>query len=193
MTHSTRKELNKGVGQKRLLAMVMLISLSITLVLAVTSYTSTQVMWDGMFPSGEYHLFIQDKAGNPIQGAVLNVFEGASARHAFKYPFDDYLSENSFISNSSGEIIITHYPRGLEFGGISWRLFWLIPIGIGGPKFTCQITAEGYKVDRFSSDEIFDMAYATYKDDSAPRKLIYSNGNEYTIMVLGKTMVLEKR
>ncbi|MBK9924550.1 MAG: hypothetical protein IPP66_04585 [Anaerolineales bacterium] len=190
MATSAMSEPNKMASQKRL-RYILVASFALVLVLTFASYITTAVFWDGAFPSGEYHLQILNEAGDPVKGATLNIYQGKTL--AFEYPFDNYLSENTLISNDEGEIVLTHLPRGLEFGGSGWDLFWIIPIRMGGPKFTCQIDAEGYKTYRFSSQQIFDTAYEAYNNDSVPRKTIQINGNEVKIMILEKMIMLEKR
>ncbi len=194
MIRSTSEELNKGARQKRIFVTVLLASFVIVLVLSVASYVSTQVMWDGMFPSGEYHLLVQDQAGNPVEGAFLNIYAGKSAKHAFEYPFDNYLSENSLASNAKGEIVVTHLPRGFEFGGSGWHLFWVIPVNIGAPEFTCQISADGYKTLKFPDEQIFDEAYNAYKnDENVPEKKVQINGREFTLAIYEQSVTLKEK
>ena len=144
------------------------------------------MFWDGAFPSGEYHLRILNQSGEPIDGAILNIYQGKS--QAFEYPFDNYLSENGLVSNEMGEIVITHAPRGLEFGGSGWLLFWVIPINMGSPKFSCEITASGYKPLRFSVRQVFETSY---NNSNAPKKTVQINGNEVELRVFEQTVILK--
>jgi len=152
------------------------------------------VFWDGAFPSGEFHLQIQNQAGAPIEGAKLNIYQGVTQKYSFKYPFDNYQSENSLISNKAGEIILTHMPRGLEFGGSGWLLFWVIPINMSSPKFDCEITANGYKTVKFSTQQIFETAYNAYKNnENVPEKIVKINEDEFTLAIYQQSIVLKEK
>ena len=126
---------------------------------AFASFRTTFGLWDGMFPSGEYHLKIQDKSGRPINGATLKVFEGGTKNVAFEYPIDNYLSEGDLVSNKQGVIVVLHKPQGFEFGGTCWSLYWVFPMCSNGPEFDFQISADGYKSINFSANDLFEPAY----------------------------------
>ena len=57
----------------------------ILLLLALASYATTIVNWDGGFPSGEFHLQIQNQTGTPIEGAKLNIYQGLVKQPAFGF------------------------------------------------------------------------------------------------------------
>jgi hypothetical protein len=162
--------------------------MTLFVILGLASYNTTAVVWDGAFPSGEYHLRIQSEGGVPIEAAILNIYHGRT--QAFKYPFDNYLSENSLVSNKKGEIVITHASRGFEFGGTSWLLFWAIPIDMGSPKFNCEIIASGYQALEFSVQQIFETAY---KNENAPMKTVQINGEEVELKVFEQSVVLKEK
>ena len=171
----------------------------VLIVLVVISEETTGVLWDGSFPSGEFHLSIQDEFGHPIEGATLNVFHRGTQNPAFEYPLNNYLLLNSLTSDENGMIIALHKPRGLEFSGYSWRLFWLIPMATGTPDFDFEISAKGYKTFRSSLSTIFEIAYNNY--ENAPTKTIQVNGYEngapqlfdVEIRIFEKTIILKKQ
>lgn len=185
MSNIVMKEANKMMRQKRLRKIVVA-AIVLLLVTAFASYFTTAVFWDGAFPSGEYHLQIVNQSGNPIKGATLNIYQGKNL--AFEYPFDNYLSENSLVSNDKGEIVLTHLPRGLEFGGSGWLLFWVIPINMSSPKFNCEVIATEYKPLRFSANEIFVIAYET---NNTQKKTVHINGYEVELEIFEKTIILK--
>lgn len=152
-----------------------LLYIFISLLLALASYVTTIRNWDGSFPSGEFHLQIQNQTGTPIKGAKLNIYKGIIKQHAFGYPFGNYQAENSLISNEAGEIVITHHSLGFEFGGTRWYLFWIIPMGQRSPTFNCEITADGYETGKFSINQIFKPAYY---GSNVPKKTIELSGIE---------------
>lgn len=163
-------------------------------VLAIVSLCSTFAIGEGAFPDGEFHLQIKDLAGKPIQGAVLNIYKGGGKEHAFGFPFYNYSSENSLVSNVDGEIIVTHIARGMEFGGPILRLFWIIPIGSETPRFTCQVTAEGYRPYRFSSEQLFKIARDAHDDDQVePMNTIQVDGIDFRIKTFEKLIVLKEK
>ena len=124
----------------------------------VISSTTTIGTWDGMYPSGEYHLKIENELGYPIKGATLSVFD-ETENFALEYPIDNYLSADDLISDEQGVIVALHRPRGFEFGGSCLYAFWIFPMCSGSPKYEGQISAEGYKTIIFSLQRLFDVAY----------------------------------
>lgn len=167
-------------------SVVLMILLFSLLVAAFASYFTTAVSWDGAFPSGEYHLQIVNQSGSPIKGATLNIYQGNNL--AFEYPFDNYLSENSLVSNDKGEIVLTHLPRGLEYGGSDWLLFWVIPINKSSPKFNCEVIASEHEPLKFSANEIFEIAYET---NNTQKKTVQINGYEVELRMFEKTITLK--
>jgi len=135
----------------------------LTLVLIISlgwiSSIQTFLIWDGLFPPGEYHLQVQNEAGDPIEGAALKVFDAITKDLAFGYPIDNYLSNSHLASNEQGVIVVLHKPGGIEFGGTCWNLFWIFPICSSSPEYEGEISADGYQTTRFSLDKLFDLAY----------------------------------
>ena len=147
-------------------------------------------VWDGMFPAGEYHLKVQNENGIPISGAILNAFEDGTENLAFEYPLDNYSTEGDLISDEQGAIVVLHKPRGFEFGGSCWNLFWVYPICSDSPKFDFQISADGYKTIKFTTDELFAPAY----DDRSNGKttVTLENGENLQISVYELTFILKR-
>src|ERR1043166_2121533 len=148
------------------------------LVLAFASIETTGVIWDGGFPSAEFRLIVLDENSQPIQGAILHVYEHKKRELAFKYPLDNYTSDRDLVSDKDGSIVTFHVSRGMEFGGLDWKLFWIFPMGRGAPEFDCEITAAGYKSHKFGFGRL-------YKTSSDPKELPVSK-----VTVDGKTRAL---
>lgn len=149
---------SKSTRLKRLIGVILLLILVCTL--ACASFRNTFIIWEGFFPAGEYHLNIRNQTGEPIPGAILHVYEEGTRTPAFEYPIDNYLKDDDLISNAQGQIIALHKNRGLEFGGSEWKLFWIIPMGLGCcPQYDCEIIAQGYKPLKFSIKRLFEAGY----------------------------------
>src|ERR1022692_2885573 len=67
--------------------------------LALASYFTTAIIWDGGFPSGEFRVNVHDTEGTPVKGAVLRVYHGGTRNLAFKYPFDNHLDGHELFSD----------------------------------------------------------------------------------------------
>jgi hypothetical protein len=157
---------------------------------AFASFRTTFGLWDGMFPSGEYHLKIQDKSGRPINGATLKVFEGGTKNVAFEYPIDNYLSEGGLVSNEQGVIVVLHKPRGFEFGGTCWNLYWVFAMCSDGPEFDFQISADGYETIKFSTTDFFEPAY--HNRSSGNTTVTLERGENVQIQIYELVFTLEK-
>ena len=157
---------------------------------AFLSFSTTFSVWDGLYPSGEYHLKIKNEKGEPVKGALFSVFHGDTKEYAFNYPFDNYLTNQEIVSDDSGVIVILHKPVGFEFGGPCWQLFFLFPICSGGPNYDFQISADGYKTVNFSVQIIFDLAYNTEEKGSA--SVLLENNEEIELPIYETTITLDK-
>lgn len=111
-------------------------------------------LWDGAFPAGEFHIKIQKHQGDPVQGAVMKVFEGGTKDIALGYPIDNFLSNKDLISNELGVIIALHEPQGIEFGGVCWKYLLFFERCSDAPKYDAQVSADGYKTLDFSINEM---------------------------------------
>jgi hypothetical protein len=127
-------------------------------VLAFISYQTTQLYWDGGFPTGEFHLRIADEDGMPIEGACLDVYT-ESGNPAPEYPLYEYNGPGTLCSGPVGDITAHQPEGGFQFGGHEWYLFWFIPIGVDdGPEYDIEISAEGYQTHTMGIWDLFDTA-----------------------------------
>ncbi|HEX3315626.1 MAG TPA: hypothetical protein VHR72_12075 [Gemmataceae bacterium] len=141
------------------------------------SYSDTVVQWDGGFPAGEFHLSLRDGAGKPVEGASFRVYEGGSRNLAFEYPIENHLAGKTLESDSKGEIVLLRTNGDCQFGGRSWRLFWVIPMGASAPKYDCEVTADRLKSLRFSIWDLFESP------ESGELKMVMIGGNEFKLRV----------
>ena len=167
-----------------------LLLVSLLACLGLVSFMTSMGIWDGLYPAGEYRLKIQDENGTPINGATLNVLEGRTKNVAFEYPIDNYFSEGDLVSDEQGVIVALHKPRGFEFGGTCWNLFWIFPVCSDGPEFDFQISAAGYKSIKFSTDDLFEPAYNGRS--SGNTKVELANGESLRIPVYELMFTLER-
>jgi hypothetical protein len=161
------------------------------MILAIVSYDRTGVIWNGSYPPAEFNLTIQNISGQPIEGATINIFRRGTRTPTFEYPIDNYLEMNSLVSDNQGLILIIHKPRGVEFGGFDWKLFWMIPISSGTPDFDYEISAIGYKPIRSSITQIFRVTYSY--DGNATNKTIQVYGREIEIRIFEQKITLKKQ
>ena len=157
---------------------------------AFASFRTTFGLWDGMFPSGEYRLRIQAENGMPVQGAILQVFEGGTKNAAFEYPIDNYVSVGNLISDEHGVIVALHTPGGFEFGGTCWNAFWIFPVCSGGPEYDFQISADGYETIKFSTTDLFEPAY--HDRSSGNTTVTLERGENVQIPIYELVFTLEK-
>jgi len=156
--------------------------------LALASYFTTSIIWDGGFPSGEFRLDIRNPEGLPVKGAVLRIFHGGTRDLAFKYPLDNHLADQELISDEKGRITGIREHGGLQFGGHAWQLFWIIPIGAKGPQYDCEITADGYQPLKFPVRRLFESPHMYYED--FPKATLKVKGKEIELPVYAHTFTL---
>jgi len=147
-----------------------LVPISFVLIISLggVSIQKTKNVKVSFYPLGEFHLEVRNEQGEPVEGAVLNVFEKNTKNLAFNFPIDNYHTENDLISNKQGMIIAVHIPHGLEIGRICHDVFWLYLVCSSyEPNFDFEISASGYQNIKFSTDVMF------YNSDYANQ----SNGN----------------
>ena len=132
--------------------------------LALASYLTTSVLWDGGFLSVAFRILVVDDSGAPVSGASIEVFRDSTSEPAYGYPFNNFTADNALTSNAKGEIVCYHVSHGIEFGGHSWRLFWLIPMGARSPDFDAAISCPGYETTEFKTSRLFDL----YRDGNEP-------------------------
>jgi len=120
---------------------------------------------------------------------VQRVLEGGTKNPAFEYPIDNHFSEGDLISNEHGVIVALHKPRGFEFGGGVWYLFWVFPIYSDEPEFDFQIAANDYKTINFTTEDLFEPAYND--ESSGNTTIMLDNGENVRIPVYELIFTLE--
>ena len=163
---------------------------AILLILGLISYETTQMIWDGGFPSGEIRLNVRNQSGAPVIGARLNVYDAKTGNHAFGYPLDDYVTTDSMLSDNNGRITAIRRLERLQFGGHAWKLWWLVPIQSGYPEYKCEVVAPGYEIKKFKVEELFKNPYTLYED--FPKTRVQIAGEEVVLKVYENTIALER-
>jgi hypothetical protein len=124
--------------------------------LAVASYLTTCIIWDGGFPAGEFRISVVNDEGKPIPGAVLRVFQLGPRRSAGNYPLVEHSEANGIVAGPDGVILCHQMREGLQFGGTAWYLFWFIPMGEhSGPSYELEFTGDGYDKATLSDEWLF--------------------------------------
>jgi hypothetical protein len=142
------------------------------LVLAVGSIVTTFGIWDGAIPSAKFTIKVLDQNENPISGAKLSIFEkrwllNLKRSVSYNFPVHEFTKDSQPISNSNGEIEISHISKGLEIGGDSFALFWFIPITYGSPEFVISVQAPD---DRRVNFDYYDLYNDCDKEPSILNK-----------------------
>jgi|GEM_PF-3427749 len=185
----TKKDANRSLKR---LGCLLSILLAFILLLGVVSLSTSFYRWDGAFPGGEFYIHVQNHLGEPVTGAILNIYQKNRTTPSFGYPFDNYVSGQSLISDSTGEIVVLHIPRGIEFGGGGSYLFWVIPIGESYvPDFRCEISADGYKLRIFPVSLIFNVS-----DENVhpiPTQVVEYKGTAYTLSGYDRIIVVDNK
>jgi hypothetical protein len=158
--------------------------------LALASYQTTSIIWDGGFPSGEFRVSVRGPEGKPVRGAVLRVYHGGTRELASRYPLDDHVTGQEFVSDDSGRITAIRKHGGLQFGGHEWRLFWVIPMGAKAPEYDCEITAEGFKPLQFPVWRLFESPHRSYED--FPKTKLEVEGKEVEIKIYEHAFTMER-
>jgi hypothetical protein len=157
--------------------------------LALASYLTTSIIWDGGFPDGEFRINVRDPEGKPVRGAVLRVYHGGTRDLASGYPLDNHVTGQELISADSGRITAIRKHGGLQFGGHAWDLFWVIPMGAKAPEYDCEITAEGFKPLKFPVWRLFESPHRYYED--FPKAKLEVEGKEVEVKIYEHTFTLE--
>lgn len=158
--------------------------------LAIASYLTTSIVWDGGFPSGEVRIDVRDRDGTPVKGAVLRVYRGGTRELTTNYPLENHTAGQGLVSDEHGRITAVRTSDRSQFGGHSWSLFWIIPMGARAPEFDCEITADGYKPLHFPVWNLFESAHRHYND--FPKTKLVLNGEEIELKVYEQTIILGK-
>ncbi len=158
--------------------------------LALASYLTTCVIWDGGFPSGEFRLNVRDPQGQPVKGAVLRVYHGGTRDPAFEYPLDNHMAGRDLVSDDNGRITAIRKRDGLQFGGKAWQLFWVIPMGAKAPEYDCEITAQGFKPLTFRVWRLFESPYTYYED--FPKTRLMVDGEEIELKIYEHSFTMQR-
>jgi len=111
-----------------------IVSLAVTLVLAMASFVTTSMIWDGGFPFAELRITVVDDRGKALDDVKMSVTSHRRGHPAVGYPIAEY--EGVPLITDSNGVITCHQTRsGLQFGGHAWFLFWCIPVGTQSPQF----------------------------------------------------------
>ena len=78
----------------------------------------------------------------------------------------------------------------MQFGGQGWELFWVIQIRDYGPRYDCEITAEGFKPLKFEVWRLFKSPYKSHED--FPRTKLKVDGEEVEVPIYEHTFTLER-
>ena len=158
--------------------------------LALASYFTTGIIWDGGFPAGEFRVNVLDSEGNPVKGANLRVFYGGTRDLAFRYPLDNHLQDQDLVSDEAGRITAIRESGRLQFGGHSWHLFWVIPMGAKAPQFDCEITAVGFEPLKFRVNRLFESPHMNY--ESFPKTKTNIGGKEIELPIYEHSFTLKR-
>src|SRR5262249_41742676 len=117
--------------------------------------TVTCVIWDGGFCRAEFRITFRDAQGRPVEGVELRV-EDERGSEFFHYPVTDYLPGQVPAADADGTLVFHHATySGLEFGGQSYYLFFVIPVGQHhGPTYVCRFLYRGREVYRVPYDDL---------------------------------------
>jgi hypothetical protein len=159
--------------------------------LAVASFVTTAVNWDGWFPRGQIRVYVVDESGAPLPGVSLRVTEPVSGRWTGVWPLEENTTDRDMVSDANG--VITCHSDGLEFGGFYWDLFWVIPLGTRrGPEFNFEFAKDGFQSRILADGEFFRFDGQTY--DSAPKVTTRSvYGAEENVPVWTQKVTLRRR
>ncbi len=158
--------------------------------LALASYLTTSVIWDGGFPSGEFRIHVRDSQGKPVPSAALRVYHGGSRKLTSGYPLDNHVTGQDLVSGDDGQITTVRKRGGIQFGGHAWRLFWIIPMGAKVPDYDCEITADGFHPLKFPVQRLFKSEHRFYEE--FPKTKLRVGDKEIELKVYEQTFTLER-
>jgi len=136
----------------------------VVVLLGVLSYVTTSAQWIGGFPLGEFRIKVTSSDGKPIEGATLRIYSKKTSKLASYFPIDNHVTGEELTTNKDGETVALRVNGGIDFGGHSWRLFWIIPMGDRSPKFNCVLSAAGFRDLKFPLGRLFDSPHRYYED-----------------------------
>jgi|ERR1043165_5204122 hypothetical protein len=166
-----------------------LLLIGVVVFLGIASYFTTSMDWLGAFPEGECRLNIRNVDGARVKGAVLRLYRGETNEPAYKQPILNYVPDKELSSDENGRIVAYTGYSG-KFGGHSWKLFWLIPMGDKGPEYNCELSAAGYKPAKFSIHQLWKTRNQ-FREDFHITKETFDN-RELEFLVYENTFTLER-
>lgn len=106
------------------------------------------------------------------------------------YPLDNHVTGQELVSNDDGRVTALRKQGGLQFGGLAWRLFWVIPMGAKAPEYDCEITADGFKPLKFPVWRLFESPHQYYEE--FPKTNLRVEGEEVELSIYEHTFTLER-
>jgi hypothetical protein len=139
------------------------IAVGVATLLTAASYFTTGRFWTGGFLDGEFRLTVVDGAGEPIRGAVFHISNSGNRRHDDLIPFNGKQQGNTWKTDDDGKIVLIQ-PKLQKYGGFSWSLFWVIPMGAEAARFECELGADGYQTIRFPIWRLYESPHVMRED-----------------------------
>jgi len=173
--------------RKRLVLVVLVVG-----ALAVASYLTTGIYWDGGFPSGQIRILVVDESGTPLPGVSLRVLNPKTGDPVGDYPLQENTRPGGMVSGADGVITCHQAREGLQFGGFGWYLFWIIPLGCNeGPDFRFEFAKDGFGTRVLNADEFFEFGGQSY--DAVPKITTRTaSGDETEWPVWSRKVVLKR-
>lgn len=157
--------------------------------LALASFITSSVRWTGGYPAAEFRLQVHDSKGQPIPNAEFRIYDGGTRHLAFNRPINNHVAGQNLLGDANG-VITAVSANGMQFGGHTWWLFWLIPIGAKAPPFDCEITAPGYEPLAFPIRKLSETSHQSY--DEFPKTNVIVNGEQIELPIYEHTFTLER-
>jgi len=156
--------------------------------------TSPTFHWDGGYPLAQLQLTFVDTQGVPVQKVELLL---DSSRTSLSKPLllKVYPLEQAgfpLIADSNGSI--TCFTGGQSFGGTSWYLFWVIPMGRHPSDFCIPVSFihPDYNEKKFSLSGLLRNDIKKYAD--FPKTQInVGPGQKQEVPIYSKRIILENK
>lgn len=129
------------------------VSVVVVVTAAVLSYAlGPRMHWSGGYLEAQFEITVRDDRGVPIEGATLQVFDEDHTPTTRRL-----LGSNDTDTNGR----MTLVSPGSGYGGESWFLFMLVPIGANSPQPYLVLShpdfeQQSYNYHRFEDIEDFD-------------------------------------
>jgi hypothetical protein len=151
--------------------------------LSFVSYYDTALNWHQSFPPAEVRLNVVDEAGAPVSGAELQIFS-----HEDEQVFDWPFVEQIMVSDASGGIVCHQIHYGVQYGGTSWELFWIIPMGSDKSPYKCRIVREGFQPLTFRLTDLFELNGFNSKENA----IFEVNGTKQRLLIFERKYTMKK-